>query len=130
MHRRTLLCGLLALTACGTPSPGRTPGPGSARPGDRIAGLADLPVGSGALVDTPGGGQLLLVRPADTEVRAFNPACPHQGTVVNPPAGGAIVCPTHRSEFDPATGAVTRGPAVKGLAEVAVRLAGQDVLLA
>ncbi|QFZ22057.1 Rieske (2Fe-2S) protein [Saccharothrix syringae] len=129
MDRRTLLCGLLALTACGTAAPTRRPGVGSARPGDRIAGLGDVPVGSGALVDVAGNGQLLLVRPSDAVVRAFNPACPHQGTTVNPPAAGAITCPTHRSTFDPASGAVLSGPSPRGLEEVPVVVSGGDVLL-
>lgn len=129
MDRRTLLCGLLALTACGTGTPARAPGVGSARPGDRVAGLADVPVRSGALVDVAGDGQLLLVRPSESEVRAFNPACPHQGTTVNPPAAGVITCPTHRSAFDPASGAVLSGPSPSGLAEVAVTVSGADVLL-
>ncbi|MFE9749768.1 Rieske (2Fe-2S) protein [Saccharothrix saharensis] len=135
MDRRTLLCGLLALTAgvpaaaCGTGAPTRRPGVGSARAGDRVAGLADVPVGSGALVDVGGDGQLLLVRPSESEVRAFNPACPHQGTTVNPPAAGTISCPTHRSAFDPTTGAVLSGPSPRGLAEVAVTVSGPDVVL-
>lgn len=135
MDRRTLLCGLLALTAgvpltaCGTGAPARRPGTGSARPGDRVAGLADVPVGSGALVDVGSDGQLLLVRPSESEVRAFHPACPHQGTTVNPPAAGAITCPTHRSAFDPTSGAVLSGPSPRGLTEVAVVVSGADVLL-
>jgi nitrite reductase/ring-hydroxylating ferredoxin subunit len=129
VDRRTLLCGLLALTACGTGAPTRKPGVGSARPGERVAALADVPVGSGALVDVGADGQLLLVRPSESEVRAFHPACPHQGTTVNPPAAGVITCPTHRSAFDPSSGAVLSGPSPKGLTEVAVAVSGPDVVL-
>ncbi|MBB5959075.1 nitrite reductase/ring-hydroxylating ferredoxin subunit [Saccharothrix tamanrassetensis] len=130
MERRTLLlCGLLALTGCGSPAAARQPGVGSARTGDRVAGLADVPEGSGALVPMPGDGQLLVVRSADG-VRVFNPACPHQGTVVDPPAAGVITCPTHRSAFDPTSGAVLSGPSPKGLAEVPVRVSGEDIVLA
>ncbi|RKT56372.1 Rieske (2Fe-2S) protein [Saccharothrix australiensis] len=131
MERRTLLlCGLLALTGCGSGAgAARRPGVGSARTGDRVAGLADVPVGSGALVDLPGDGLLLVVRSADG-VRAFNPACPHRGTVVNPPAAGVITCPTHKSTFDPDSGAVLTGPSPKGLVEVPVRVSGEDVVLA
>ncbi|WP_433262567.1 Rieske (2Fe-2S) protein [Actinosynnema sp. CS-041913] len=129
MERRTLLlCGLLALTGCGTGA-ARQPGVGSARTGDRVAGLADVPEDAGALVPMPGNGQLLVVRSA-AGVRAFNPACPHQGTIVNPPAAGVITCPTHRSTFDPSSGAVLSGPSPKGLVEVAVRVSGEDIVLA
>lgn len=128
MERRTLLlCGLLALTGCAT-TPARKPGVGTARPGDRIAALTDVPVGSGALVDLPGDGQLLLVRD-DAGVRAFNPACPHQGTTVNPPAAGDITCPTHKSTFDRRDGAVLTGPATTGLVSVPVRVEGDAVFL-
>ncbi|CAL9400330.1 hypothetical protein SUDANB95_01435 [Actinosynnema sp. ALI-1.44] len=123
------MCGLLALTGCSSAGPARGPGVGSARAGERVAGLADVPDGSGALVPVGADGQLLLVRSGST-VRAFNPACPHQGTVVNPPTAGVITCPTHRSTFDPSSGAVLSGPAEKGLAEVPVRVTGQDVVLA
>ncbi len=130
MERRTLLlCGLLALSGCGSGAPARTPGVGSAKPGDRVTVPADVPVGAGALVGMPGNGQLLVVR-SDAGVRAFNPACPHQGTIVNPPAAGVITCPTHRSTFDPSSGAVLSGPSPKGLVEVPVRVSGADVVLA
>jgi Rieske Fe-S protein len=132
VNRRTLLCGLAALSVagCSTSTGKKTPGPGTARPGDRLAAVADVPVGGGVLVDTPGNGQLLLVRPEAGKLVAFNPACPHQGTTVNPPTAGEITCPTHRSGFDLATGAVRTGPAPRGLAEVAVTVSGSDVLLA
>lgn len=133
VNRRTLLCGLaaLAVTGCATTATGKkTPGVGTAKPGDRVAALDAVPVGGGVLVDMPGDGQLLLVRPTEGVVKAFNPACPHQGTTVNPPTGGEITCPTHRSGFDPATGAVRSGPAPKGLAEVAVVVTRTDVVLA
>ncbi|WP_307868918.1 Rieske (2Fe-2S) protein [Umezawaea beigongshangensis] len=133
--RRTALCaaalGALtsSLAACGSAAPRRTGGTGTAKPGDRLAGLADVPVGGGVLVDVPGDAQLLLVRPEEDVVRAFDPTCPHADTLVGPPSGGVITCPTHRSTFDPATGAVRRGPATGGLAEVPVTTSGQDVLL-
>ncbi|MFD9737573.1 Rieske (2Fe-2S) protein [Umezawaea sp. NPDC059074] len=132
MNRRTLLCGLAALSVagCATSTGKKIPGPGSAKSGDRLAGLADVPVGGGVLVDTPGNGQLLLTQPTAGVVKAFNPACPHQGTTVNPPTAGEITCPTHKSGFDPATGAVRTGPAPKGLTEIAVTVTQKDVLLA
>ncbi|MCS7481488.1 Rieske (2Fe-2S) protein [Umezawaea endophytica] len=132
MNRRTLLCGLAALpvAGCATSTARKTPGPGTAKPGDRLAAVADVPVGGGVLVDTPGGGQLLLTRPEAGTVKAFNPACPHQGTTVNPPTAGEITCPTHKSGFDPATGAVLTGPAPGGLVEVAVEVVRTDVVLA
>lgn len=130
--RRSVLCAAVVgglLTACGTSAPKRAGGVGSAKPGDRLAALAAVPQGGGVLVDVQGNGQLLLVRSADGQVRAFNPACPHQGTTVEPPTAGVITCPTHKSTFDPATGEVRTGPSTKGLTEIPISVEGDAVLL-
>lgn len=132
--RRSVLCAAVVgglLTACGTSSaPKRVGGVGSAKAGDRLAASADVPAGGGVLVETPGNGQLLLVRGTEGQVRAFNPTCPHQGTTVEPPLAGVITCPTHHSTFDPATGAVRTGPSTKGLTEIPISVSGDAVLLA
>ncbi|WP_236704023.1 Rieske (2Fe-2S) protein [Lentzea aerocolonigenes] len=94
-----------------------------------MTSAASVPVGSGVLVDMPGNAQLLVVQPQSGEFRAFNPACPHVGSLVNPPAGGVITCPLHGSAFDPSSGAVRKGPATSGLTEVAISVSGQDLLL-
>ncbi|GLZ33568.1 hypothetical protein Lesp02_57560 [Lentzea sp. NBRC 105346] len=132
MDRRALLCGLAgaALTACGGSAPTKTGGVGTARPGDRLASTADIAVGSGKLIDLPGNAQLLLVQPSEGQFRAFNPTCPHVGSLVNPPARGVITCPLHGSTFDASSGAVTKGPAPRGLTEVAITRSGGDLLLA
>lgn len=126
-----LLCGLAAaLSACGEPAPRKTGGVGTARPGDRVVAVSSVPEKSGLLVDMPGNAQLLVVQPRSGEFRAFNPACPHVGSLVNPPAGGAITCPLHGSTFDPSTGEVRKGPATSGLTEVAISRSGDDLVLA
>ncbi|MGW0517196.1 MULTISPECIES: Rieske (2Fe-2S) protein [unclassified Crossiella] len=141
--RRTVLCGLAAallvpaglVSACGTETPagsgpGGTPGgTGGAAPGGALAKLADIPVGKGAVVTGPQG-PLLLVRASETEVRAFNAACPHAGTPVAPPANGTITCPNHGSQFDAGSGAVKKGPATTGLTPVKVTVADGQVLAA
>lgn len=126
-----LLCGLVAaLSACGEPVPRKKGGVGTARPGDRVSGVSSVPVGSGVLVDMPGNAQLLVVQPRSGEFRAFNPECPHVGSLVNPPANGVITCPLHGSAFDPSSGAVRKGPATSGLTEVAISVSGEDLVLA
>jgi Rieske Fe-S protein len=95
-----------------------------------VASAASVPVGGGVLVDMPGNAQLLVVQPRSGEFRAFNPACPHVGSLVNPPAGGVITCPLHGSVFDVSSGAVRKGPATSGLSEVAVARSGEDLVLA
>ncbi|MGX7828738.1 Rieske (2Fe-2S) protein [Actinokineospora sp. 24-640] len=148
--RRQVLCGLMlallapgALAACSTetPAPANTPGgspaptggaptggaPGGAT-GGALAAVADIPDGGGVLVEGPDT-QILLVRTGDA-VKAFNPACPHQGTPVSTPSSGVITCPNHGSTFDATTGAVTKGPATAGLSEIPVKVDGGNVVLA
>jgi cytochrome b6-f complex iron-sulfur subunit len=152
--RRDMLCGLAValvapgalVAACGSDDSGNTGGDSggsgggsastststSAGGGGGGAGistpLADIPDGGGLLVDTEDGGKALLVRNGD-EVKAFNAACTHQGTIVRAPENGISVCPSHGSEFD-TDGAVVKGPATKPLAELQVTVEGDQVKLA
>jgi cytochrome b6-f complex iron-sulfur subunit len=83
--------------------------------------LAQVPVGGGVILDRDAG-PVLVVRPTAGTVKAFDATCPHAGTTVDPPQGGTITCPNHFSQFDAATGALRKGPASRGLAEVPVRV--------
>jgi Rieske Fe-S protein len=94
-----------------------------------VVAVSSVPEGSGLLVDMPGNAQLLVVQPRSGEFRAFNPACPHVGSLVNPPAAGVITCPLHGSTFDPVSGAVRKGPATSGLTEVAITRSGDELVL-
>jgi cytochrome b6-f complex iron-sulfur subunit len=144
--RRDVLCGLMvALVAPGalvaacsdsgsstggatTTGGGSTPaaGGGSAK---GLAALADVPDGSGLIVDNPGGGKLLIARTGD-EVKAYNAACTHMGTIVDPPQDGVAVCQNHGSEFATEDGSVKKGPATQPLPTVAVKVEGDQVVLA
>jgi Rieske Fe-S protein len=114
-------------TGSGSDSGGATPAPGGTAQG--LTALADIPDGSGLIVDGPDGGKILLARTGD-EVTAYNAACTHMGTVVAAPKNGVSVCPSHGSEFDAATGAVKKGPATTPLATVEVKVEGGQVVLA
>jgi nitrite reductase/ring-hydroxylating ferredoxin subunit len=142
-NRRQALCGLVAAlvaggavtTACSSPSSasgGTTTTQPKPAAGTEVAKLASVPVGGGLLVDEPGGSgnKLLLVQPSAGEVKAFSAICPHQGVTVGVPQGGTITCPGHGSQFNAATGAVTRGPATTGLTAVDVKVNGAAVVLA
>jgi cytochrome b6-f complex iron-sulfur subunit len=134
-NRRTVLCGLAAalaapgaLAACssaGESQPGAptttAPAPAAAPGGGTGVPLAQVPVGGGTIL-TVGERPVLVVQPTAGTVKAFDASCPHQGTTVDPPQGGVITCPNHFSQFDAATGAVRKGPADTGLAEVPVRV--------
>lgn len=117
-----------APTGGGSPTGGGAPTGGGG--GQTLAALADVPEGSGLVVDNPSGGKLLLVRPSGDEVKGYNASCPHQGSTINPPRGDTITCPNHGSQFDTATGSVKRGPAESGLVQVAVAVEGTNVVLA
>ena len=131
--RRTVVCGLLAglvapvsLAACSSKTPAANP-PGSG--GTPLAKLADVPVGSGAIVDGPSG-KVLIVRPSENEVNGLDPVCPHAGVIVSQPAGGTITCPGHGSVFDAATGDMKKGPATTGLTPIPVKISGDSVVTA
>jgi cytochrome b6-f complex iron-sulfur subunit len=143
--RRQVLCGLAmallapgaVVAACSSDSDsgsggsgsGTSSGTGGAAAGSTLAKVSDVPVGGGVLVDA-GDRKLLLVQPTAGKVKAFDPTCPHQGFMVNTPKNGTILCPGHGSTFDGATGALKTGPATKGLAEVAVKVSGGNVVAA
>ncbi|WP_233221187.1 Rieske (2Fe-2S) protein [Streptomyces carminius] len=94
-----------------------------------MAKLADVPVGSGTIVDGPSG-KVLIVRPSENEVKGLNPTCPHAGVTVSRPAGGTITCPGHGSVFDAATGDRKKGPATTGLIPIPVKISGDSVVTA
>jgi nitrite reductase/ring-hydroxylating ferredoxin subunit len=136
------MCGLLValvapvtLAACGSESAPGTPsgstggGGGSTGGGGTLAKLADVPVGGGAIVDGPSG-KVLLVRSSETEVKGFDPTCPHAGVTVKAPSGGTITCPGHGSQFDGKSGGVKKGPAGTGLNAVAVKISGDSIVAA
>ena len=134
--RRTVLCGLLlgvtvpgVLAACDSTGV-RKGGAGDAKPGAVLAKVSDIPVGGGALVDSGSNGLLLIDQPSAGQFRAFNPTCPHAGAIVQAPQNGIITCPAHGSQFNAGSGALLRGPAPNGLSAVAVRVVGQNVVLA
>ncbi|MBP2472858.1 nitrite reductase/ring-hydroxylating ferredoxin subunit [Crossiella equi] len=145
--RRTVLCGLAAallvpgavVSACSTEPLGAnrgggTPGGGTqggAAPGGSgaLAKLADIPVGKGTVVSGPSG-PVLLVRASETEVKAFNAACPHAGTPVEAPVNGIATCPNHGSQFEALTGAKRKGPATTGLTPVKVTVANGQIMTA
>jgi cytochrome b6-f complex iron-sulfur subunit len=141
--RRDVLCGLMValvapgalVAACGsedtggnTGNSGGSEGNGGSGGGGGATALSDIPDGGGLIVDGPDG-KALLVRNGN-EVKAFNAACTHQGTIVEAPQDGVAVCPNHGSEFDAATGDATKGPATQPLAEIPVTVEGDQVTFA
>jgi Rieske Fe-S protein len=135
--RRNVLCGLAValiapgalVAACGSEDSGGTDGASSGG-GSGSTPLADIPDGGGLVVDNPAGGKALLVRNGQ-EVKAYNAACTHMGTVVGVPEDGVSTCPNHGSKFNVAeSGEVEKGPATKPLQTLEVQVKGDQVTLA
>ena len=144
--RRDVLCGLMValvapgalVAACsdsGSSSGGTTTTDGGATPtggggsAQGLAALADVPDGGGLIVDNPSGGKILLARTGD-EVKAYNAACTHMGTIVDAPKDGVSVCSNHGSEFSTEDGSVKKGPATQPLPTIAVAVEGDQIVLA
>ena len=132
LSRRDLLLaggvGLGALGVAGCAGGPQVPDLAGLEAGDVLVPLAEVPVG-GAYEVSLDGRRVLVTRPADDAVVAFDAECPHQGCTVRSTDDG-LVCPCHSSAFDPATGDVLAGPATSPLTPLEVALRGDDVVLA
>jgi Rieske Fe-S protein len=146
MHRKQFLLGagvglaatvLAACTTYGkkpeagsappTSTVGATPGtgaPGPAAPAaNAIAKTADVPVGSGVIVD-----EIVVTQPSAGQFKGFSTTCTHAGCAVNEVADGTINCPCHGSKYN-LDGSVANGPATKPLEAKAVTVQGDSIVL-
>ncbi|HET8993620.1 MAG TPA: Rieske (2Fe-2S) protein [Rhodococcus sp. (in: high G+C Gram-positive bacteria)] len=120
-----------ALTACGASTsqepeaePVATttapPGPDA----EVVAAVADVPVGSGVLLE---GKRLIVTQPTEGDFHAFIAICTHQGCNISDVEGDLIVCRCHGSRFA-LDGAPVAGPAKKPLKARPVEVRGTDVV--
>lgn len=146
--RGVALSGALGvLAACGSdqtaPSGGGTPsdqaspsgegspsGSGSPSPKDSgedaLTTTGEIEVGGGLIF---GDDKVVVTQPEQGMFKAFTAVCTHQGCIVASVADGTITCDCHGSQYDAATGEVTRGPATAGLAEQTITVEGDQILL-
>jgi Rieske Fe-S protein len=108
--------------APGTAAPG-TASPGPAAQANAIAKTADVPVGSGVIID-----EVVVTQPSAGEFKGFSAICTHAGCTVNEVADGTINCPCHGSKFN-LDGSVANGPASKPLQAQAVTVRGDSIVL-
>jgi nitrite reductase/ring-hydroxylating ferredoxin subunit len=95
-----------------------------------LARASDVPPGTGLVVDGPAGiGPVVLAQPQPGTVKAFAAVCTHEPTPLGPPGGGSITCPRCGSQYVPATGAVSHGPATRPLRQIAVLVQDGTVLI-
>ena len=99
-----------------------TPPPADA-PGGAIAKTADVPVGSGVIVD-----EVVITQPTAGDFKGFSSKCTHKGCTVNKVADGTIDCPCHGSKFN-LDGTVAKGPATEPLESKAVSVEGDSIVL-
>jgi Rieske Fe-S protein len=96
---------------------------GAAAPGAAaLAKTADVPVGSGLIVD-----DIVITQPTTGVFKGFSSVCTHAGCNVNKITDGKIVCPCHNSEFN-LDGTVAKGPAKKPLEAKAVTVQGESIV--
>jgi Rieske Fe-S protein len=133
-RRRVLAIGAVGLSA-GTlaacskaSSPGNSAGGGNpAAAGTPLAKLSDIKVGEAISATGPDGAKIIIARPTSTTVAGFSAICTHQGCLVRP-VGKELDCPCHGSVYNATTGEVLIGPAARALPQVAVSIAGDDVV--
>jgi nitrite reductase/ring-hydroxylating ferredoxin subunit len=94
-----------------------------------VAMLADLLPGTMTTVEIDN--YSIALTPIAGQVYAFNNLCPHrdgplaEGTLI----GDTVTCPWHDSSFNVRTGAVSGGPARRGVPTYAVRVEGDQVFV-
>lgn len=112
------------------PTDGTTqPAPASpATSGEALVGVADVPLEGGVILDS-GQTKVVVTQPQPEQYVGLSAVCPHQGCLVNEVADQVIVCPCHGSQFSIADGSVVQGPAMTGLSEVPVKVAGDQIVL-
>jgi Rieske Fe-S protein len=106
-------------TTTAAPSAGGTATPAA----KAIAKTADVPVGSGVIVD-----EIVVTQPSAGVFKGFSAKCTHKGCMVDKIADGTIDCPCHGSKFN-LDGTVAKGPADKPLEAENVTVQGDSIVL-
>ncbi|GIH94626.1 Rieske (2Fe-2S) protein [Planobispora siamensis] len=118
-----VVCGAALAGCAGEQGPAVVP-PGIK--GKVIAKTSDIPVGGGKVIHE---WKIVIAQPTSGVFKAFSASCPHQGCAVARPADGVIRCPCHGSEFDATSGKCLKGPAEAPLAEFALKVQGDGIVM-
>ena len=94
---------------------------GATAPVQAIARTADVPVGSGVIVD-----DVVITQPAHGTFNGFSAICTHAGCTVAEVVGASINCPCHGSSFN-LDGTVAKGPATRPLAAEGIVVRGDSI---
>ena len=106
-----------------TAAPPASGGTAAAPAANVIAKTADVPVGSGVIVD-----KVVVTQPTAGVFKGFSATCTHKGCTVDKIADGTIDCPCHGSKFN-LDGSVAKGPAQKPLEVQAIAVEGDSIVL-
>jgi Rieske Fe-S protein len=88
-----------------------------------IAKTADVPVGSGVIVD-----DVVITQPTPGTFNGFSAICTHAGCTVAEVLGASINCPCHGSSFN-LDGSVAKGPAKRPLDARGIVVQGDSIAL-
>jgi Rieske Fe-S protein len=103
-------------------SPSKTPsGPAG------LVAKSQVPVGEGVILTGP---KIVVTQPTAGNFKAFTAVCTHMACTVGTIANGTITCPCHGSTYSIKDGSVTGGPAPKPLAEIAIKVKGDEIVKA
>jgi 3-phenylpropionate/trans-cinnamate dioxygenase ferredoxin subunit len=96
----------------------------------RVASIDEVPPGTAKRIEVDG--QKIAVVNVNGTLYAVDDTCTHEEESLSagPVVGEIIVCPKHGSRFHVPTGRVLSLPAVRPLNTYAVKVEGDDVLLA
>jgi 3-phenylpropionate/trans-cinnamate dioxygenase ferredoxin subunit len=96
----------------------------------RVARRADVPPGSITRVEA--GGHAIALVNLNGELFAIDDTCSHEEASLSEGglSGEIVVCPKHGARFNVKTGRVLSLPAVRSVATYAVKVEGDDVLVA
>lgn len=112
-----------ASTAGSAPTDAGTSGaPGAGAPSGAITTTADVPVGSGVIVD-----DVVVTQATAGDFKGFSAVCTHLGCTVSEVTDGKIVCPCHGSKFN-LDGTVAQGPAKKPLETKSISVQGDSIM--
>lgn len=104
-------------------APPQASGSSAAPSGPRqLAKTADVPVGSGIIVD-----DIVITQPTAGTFTGLSSVCTHAGCNVSEVVDGAILCPCHGSRFN-LDGTVANGPATQPLEAKPVAVQGDSII--
>ena len=111
-----------APAADAAPTPDTAAAPAAAQV-QAIARTADIPVGSGVIVD-----DVVITQPAEGKFNGFSAICTHAGCTVAEVVGASINCPCHGSSFN-LDGTVAKEPASRPLDAKGIVVQGDSIAL-